>query len=296
MASRCEQSLQLAAVRAGSLLSISVKMAISMRVLNPGVDLERFFARFAGAPERVLFADYDGTLAPFQVRPELARPYPGVAEALDGIMAQGRTQVVMVSGRPAQDLARLLPLKRRPEIWGAHGWQRLPPGGELIEAQPPEQARAALAEAERVASALVLQAKGARVERKPASVAVHWRGLPVVVLARLRDALALGWRPFIEGGALQQLPFEGGLELRACGIDKRHAVQTVLDKAQGGAVCAYLGDDLTDEDAFAAMRGRGLSVLVRPAMRKTAADLWLRPPRELVAFLKSWQRHCGVRQ
>ena len=96
-----------------------------MRVLSPGVDLDRFFARFAAASERVLFADYDGTLAPFHVRPELARPYPGVAEALDGIMAQGRTRVVMVSGRPADDLARLLPLKRRPEIWGAHGWLKL---------------------------------------------------------------------------------------------------------------------------------------------------------------------------
>ncbi len=271
-------------------------MAISMRVLSPGVDLERFFARFAGAPERVLFADYDGTLAPFQVRRELARPYPGVAEALDSIMVQGRTRVVMVSGRPAMELARLLPLKRRPEIWGAHGWQRLPPEGELLEVQPPEPARAALDDAERVAKALVLQASGARVERKLASVALHWRGLPVVVVARLRDAAALGWQPFVDSGALQQLAFEGGLELRVRGIDKRHAVQTVLDEARVGAVSAYLGDDVTDEDAFAAMRSRGLSVLVRPAMRKTGADLWLRPPRELVAFLQSWQRHCGVRQ
>lgn len=265
-----------------------------MRVLSPGVDLDRFFARFAAASARVLFADYDGTLAPFHVRPELARPYPGVAEALDGIMAQGRTRVVMVSGRPADDLARLLPLKRQPEIWGAHGWQRLLPEGDLLEAAPPAPARSALAEAERVARAL--QESGARVERKPASVAVHWRGLPVIVSARLRDALADGWKPLTEAGALQPLPFDGGFELRARGIDKRHAVHTVLSEVRAGAVSAYLGDDLTDEDAFAAMRTRGLSVLVRPAMAKTGADLWLRPPRELVAFLKSWHHHCGSRQ
>jgi trehalose 6-phosphate phosphatase len=231
-----------------------------MRALNPGVDLDRFFARFAGAPERVLFADYDGTLAPFQVRPERARPYPGVAEALDGIMAQGRTRVVMVSGRPAEDLARLLPLKRSPEIWGAHGWQRLLPGGELLEAQPAAPARSALAEAERVARAL--QDSGARVERKPASVAVHWRGLPVIVSARLREALASGWRPLAESGSLQSLLFDGGQELRARGIDKRHAVHTVLRESRGGAVAAYLGDDVTDEDAFALMADHDVSVRV----------------------------------
>lgn len=267
-----------------------------MRVLNPGVDLERFFAGFAGAPERVLFADYDGTLAAFQVRPELARPYPGVAEALDGIMAQGRTRVVMVSGRPALELARLLPLKQRPEIWGAHGWQRLPREGELLEARPPAPALAALDDAERVAQDLLLQASGARVERKLASVAVHWRGLPVVVVARLRDAAVLGWQPFVDSGVLQQLSFEGGLELRVRGINKRHAVQTVLEEAPVGAACAYLGDDVTDEDAFEAMRSHGLSVLVRPEMRNTGADIWLRPPRELVAFLADWQRHCELRQ
>jgi hypothetical protein len=41
------------------------------------------------------------------------------------------------------------------------------------------------------------------------------------------------------------------------------------------------------------MRTRGLSVLVRPDIRHTGADLWLRPPAELVAFLKNWHRHCG---
>jgi len=261
-----------------------------MRVLNPGVDLERFFARFASAPSRVLFADFDGTLAPFQVRPERARPYPGVVESLDRIMAQGATRVVMVSGRPAEELARLLPLRRLPEIWGAHGWQRLLPAGDLLEANPPAATRAQLDEAERLARRLA--ELGARVERKPASVAVHWRGLPVISSARLRDALATDWKPLAESATLQALPFDGGLELRARGIDKRHAVHTVLEEARG-AVSAFLGDDLTDEDAFAAMRTRGLSVLVRPDVRHTGADVWLRPPAELVAFLKDWQRHCG---
>lgn len=56
---------------------------------------------------------------------------------------------------------------------------------------------------------------------------------------------------------------------------------------------AYLGDDVTDEDAFHAVKPRGLAVLVRAELRETAADLWIRPPRELVAFLRSWCDACG---
>ena len=47
-----------------------------MRVLNRAVSLDRFSARFAEAHERILLSDYGGTLAPFHVRPELARLPP----------------------------------------------------------------------------------------------------------------------------------------------------------------------------------------------------------------------------
>ena len=53
---------------------------------------------------------------------------------------------------------------------------------------------------------------------------------------------------------------------------------------------AYLGDDLTDEDAFRAVATRGLGILVRQELRKTAAVAWLRPPEELLDFLHRWAR------
>lgn len=58
------------------------------------------------------------------------------------------------------------------------------------------------------------------------------------------------------------------------------------------AAIAYLGDDLTDEDAFQALDTRGLRVLVRDALRPTAADIWLQPPDELLDFLRSWRQTC----
>jgi trehalose-phosphatase len=258
-----------------------------MQVLSPLVDLNAFFDRLAAARRRVLMLDYDGTLAPFRVRPEQALPYEGVVEALGGLIAQQGTRVVIVSGRRASDVAALLPTGSRPEIWGAHGWERLKPGHDVEAEEPAAEVRIALAEADRRAAEL--RQSGARIERKPASIALHWRGLPVPTLARLCEQAEAAWRPLAGGGLLEWLPFDGGVELRARGANKQHAVKAVLSEAGTATPVAYLGDDITDEDAFRVVKGRGLAVLVRPEYRETAADLWIRPPHELLEFLGRWR-------
>jgi len=58
---------------------------------------------------------------------------------------------------------------------------------------------------------------------------------------------------------------------------------------------AYLGDDTTDEDAFQAINGLGLSILVRPVWRPTAAQLWLKPPGEVLHLLTRWLEACQER-
>jgi len=261
-----------------------------MRVLSPRLDLTEFFERVTRAPARVLMLDYDGTLAPFQVRPERAIPYPGVEELLDGIMAAETSRVVIVSGRSVGDLVPLLNLRRRPELWGAHGWERLLPDGRGTQIQPDDAVRKRLDEGERRARELARA--GTRVETKPASVAFHWRGASALAAARIQDALPRLWEPLAADGDLELLPFDGGVELRARGCNKQHAVQAVLSEMAGDGAVAYLGDDLTDEDAFRVVKPRGLAVLVRPGFRDTSADLWIRPPRELVAFLRRWREAC----
>ena len=84
------------------------------------------------------------------------------------------------------------------------------------------------------------------------------------------------------------LPFDGGVELRTVGCNKQYAVKAVLSETAEASAIAYLGDDITDEDAFRAVKNRGLGVLVRPQFRETAADLWIRPPEELVEFMRHW--------
>jgi trehalose-phosphatase len=210
---------------------------------------------------------------------------------LDDIMAAERSRVVIVTGRTVGDLVPLLNLRRRPELWGAHGWERLLPDGRGARAELDQDVRRRLHEGERRARELARA--GARIETKPASVALHWRGTSALAAARIRDALPQLWEPLLGAGELELLEFDGGLELRARGCNKQHAVEAVLAEMPGDAAVAYLGDDFTDEDAFLAVKPRGLAVLVRPEFRETAADVWIRPPRELIAFLRRWLDACG---
>jgi trehalose 6-phosphate phosphatase len=258
-----------------------------MQVLSPRIDWDGFLQAIPRAPSRVLMLDYDGTLAPFQPRPERALPYPGVREALDALCVAGGTRVVIVSGRPASQVTPLLALRNPPEIWGGHGWERLMPDGELKTQEPSQKLKVSLEDAARdVAEALRL---GGRLERKTASIALHWRGLPALTALQVKARGYEAWQPFGESRELQLLPFDGGLELRAAGCNKQHAVTAVLSESAGDSLVAYLGDDVTDEDAFAAVKPRGVAVLVRPELRETQADVWLQPPRELIAFLGRWR-------
>jgi trehalose-phosphatase len=265
----------------------------AMRALNPATDLQSFFDGLARAPECVLLVDYDGTLAPFHRQPSEARPYPAVASALEDLIAQAETRVVIVSGRELNDLLPLLPFKRRPEVWGAHGWQRLLPDGRLFERETGPAVREKLHEGEQLARPL--EREGARLERKPASLALHWRGLPEERAEAIRAEAVRSWQALIDGKAVELMGFDGGLEMRALGHNKHDAVKTVLSETAGDSAVAYLGDDLTDEDAFAAIKTRGLAVLVRPEPRPTRADLWIQPPHELVEFLDRWREHRAAR-
>ena len=97
----------------------------------------------------------------------------------------------------------------------------------------------------------------------------------------------------VGSGCLELLRFDGGIELRARGMDKGQVIGKLLSEVAPDASVAYAGDDRTDEDAFRALGERGLRVLVRDEVRPTLADLWLRPPGELLDFLFRWLRTTG---
>ena len=105
--------------------------------------------------------------------------------------------------------------------------------------------------------------------------------------------MLLGWRPIVAENGLDLLDFDGGIEIRARKANKGDAVRDFIDEVGAHIPIAYLGDDTTDEQAFHAMGTRGLTVLVRPEWRETAAQFWLRPPEELSDFLQLWLKRCN---
>ena len=245
--------------------------------------------RVAESQRSALLLDYDGTLAPFSVDRQEATPYPGVVLTLQEIMASGRTRVVIVTGRSAPEIVSLLGIRPHPEIWGAHGLERLSPDGAYEVLPLDRDVGAALAEADQW---LVTQELQDLAEHKPGSIAVHWRGLAGARAVEIRHRVLRGWFPIAQGALMSILEFDGGVEMRVPDLDKGDAVETVAREVGEDAPIAYLGDDATDERAFLALGKRGLSVLVRPEWRKTSAQLWLRPPNDLLNFLTRWMDAC----
>jgi trehalose 6-phosphate phosphatase len=254
-----------------------------MKTLDAELDIDAYFARLRSAGQRVLMLDYDGTLAPFHVDPRLALPYPNVCAVLRRIAAAGRTRIVIVSGRRLEDLRAPLAMLPHHEVWASHGWEWTG-RGVADRHMPPHHIREALSHARARILSLVLP--GARLETKVASIALHWRGLRSPAASSVQAAATEAWEGFV-GDDLDLLPFDGGLEIRARGHDKGDAVRAVLS-ACSDAACAYLGDDVTDEDAFRAILPHGLGVLVRERPRATLARLWLSRPHEITAFLERW--------
>ena len=252
--------------------------------------LEPFFNDLKNAPpeKRLLMLDYDGTLAPFRIEREQAVPYSGVREILNRLILSKQTQVVIISGRAIADLIPLLGLKELPEIWGSHGLERrFPDGtGQKIEIDP--SLRELFTEVKKWADQ---KGWGERCEVKPGSTALHWRGLSEPAQNQMKKAFLDAWAPPARRQDLLLKNFDGGIEIRLPGVNKGDAVRILLREKGKGAVAAYLGDDLTDEDAFHALRGKGLAVLVRKEFRPTAAALHLVPPEELLEFLSRWLNH-----
>lgn len=257
--------------------------------------LQAFMECVARAPS-TLALDYDGTLAPFQMCREAVTPPPEVLTTLCGIASEPATRLVVVSGRPVAELAALLRVEPRPELWGAHGWEHLDPHAAVTTAHATSaKAAHALDGAERVLRNVL---PAARVERKVASIAVHWRGLDRTT-ARETEHLARSTfdqvlRDDIEGRTgLELRTFDGGLELRAQGHDKGEVIRTLLARSPGTPLL-YAGDDDTDEDAFMALQGvaHGLGVRVG-VQRSTSATLTLDAhalPELLAAWLAATRR------
>lgn len=213
-----------------------------------------------------LFLDFDGTLVELAETPDSISVSPGLEPLLRRLSQRLGGRLAIVSGRAIADLERHLDCSGV-AVSGSHGLELRLSGGVHIPLAGPVDLGEIRAKIERFAA----QAPGLLVEVKPASVALHYRQAPEEAERVERFMAALAYK---SGLALQ--PGKMVFELRPRGADKGDAVRAFMAEPEfGGARPLFVGDDLTDEDAFeaaAAMGGAG--ILVGPP-RATAAEFRL---------------------
>ena len=245
--------------------------------------------RAVASGSSLLALDYDGTLAPFRVDRSEARLPSELRALIEALVDCPRTRVVIVSGRPIDELAALVDLEPGPELFGAHGWERRLPDGSRSDHELP-RAVATLLEAEW--RSLRAELPEERLERKPASLALHVRGLDSAEAEALEARLEGRWSALATEHRLELRLFNGGLELRHPSRSKGDVMRELLEQQPPGAIAAYLGDDETDEDAFRALAGRGLAVLVAAQPRETAAEHVI-PYAGVAPLLEAWLEQAG---
>ncbi len=198
-----------------------------------------------------LFLDFDGTLAHIaatpcgvSIDPRLRPTLAALDEALDGAVA-------LVSGRALAQLDDLLTPLVLPAA-GLHGLERRRADGTIARAQEPAAQIAVVRQRLRAFAARV---PGVLLEDKGLSLALHYRDAPELQADCLRaadEALAAS------GGGLHLLEGKMIYEIKSDGTNKGTAIEAFLAEPPfAGRTPAFFGDDVTDEDGFAAVNRRG---------------------------------------
>ena len=232
-----------------------------------------------------VFFDFDGTLSDIVNDPDAATPVAGATEALHQLAA--RCPVAVLSGRDLADVTKRVGVHG---IWyaGSHGFELTAPDGTHHQN---DAAAAAIPVLERAAAELRGQLgsiPGVVVEHKRFGVAVHYRNAARDPVGDVEAAVrAAGRRDGLRVTTGREV-----IELRPdLDWDKGKTLGWVLDhltEAESGPrTPVYLGDDITDEDAFDAVRDGGVPILVRhtdDGDRATAAQFALDSPAQASEF------------
>ncbi len=236
-----------------------------------------------------IFLDYDGTLSPIVKRPEDAILSDEMKQVLQKLATL--CTLAIVSGRDRADVENLVGLKELIYA-GSHGFDITGPNNMHLQYEGGKDCLPDLDAAEQELNIRLDNVPGAQVERKKFSVAVHYRNVPEEHVAFVKktttDVLNMHSK-LREGLGKKIIELKPDIEW-----DKGKAVFWLLEKLnlnKPEVVPIYIGDDLTDEDAFRALVNRGLGILVGDHGEPTFADYKLIDVEEVRKLLSEMIKH-----
>src|SRR5579864_6947837 len=247
-------------------------------------------ARRFVSKQPTVFLDYDGTLTAIRDRPEDAVISDSMREAVRRLAE--RVPVVVVSGRDRKVVQKLMGLDNL-IVAGDHGFDIWSPAAGSIQREEGASFEGMLREVEARLRAGLANIPGALVEPKKSSVAAHFRLVPEEQRPHVKEIVDAILSEHPE--ELKVTPGKMVFEIQPrLDWDKGKAVLYLLealDLDRDDVVPVYLGDDITDEDAFRALAGRGIGIFVggagdpETADRTTAAYYVLHTMGEVEEFL-----------
>ncbi|MFC4829976.1 bifunctional alpha,alpha-trehalose-phosphate synthase (UDP-forming)/trehalose-phosphatase [Agromyces aurantiacus] len=250
--------------------------------IAPGVPdpVRAAIARLAEVPRLLVALDFDGTLAPIVDRPDEARATDRARAAIERLADSDDTRVALISGRALESLKDVAAPPVAALLSGSHGVElQLDGGGVTLDLRETELTR--LDRLIEIVEDAASTSEGAWVERKPAGIALHTRRLGASAGAALQRVA----RERVEA-ALPGLATRSGknvLEFAVRASDKGEAL-TRLRQHSGADAVLYVGDDVTDEDAFATLETDDVGVKV--GQGKSLAAYRLRGPDDVALLLE----------
>ena len=229
----------------------------------------------------VVLLDFDGTLAPIVDRPGEAAIPDATRRVVERLAA--RLPVAVISGRDLEDVRGRVALEEI-AYSGSHGFEIQLPEDTAASVDKGTAHLELLDEAERQLRDRLGDLEGVEIERKRYGIAVHYRRASrqdADRTERLVDAI------LDRVGGLAKTHGKKVFDLRPdLDWDKGDAVEWLLDRLPvDDPTAVYLGDDVTDEDAFEVLRDRGVGIVVGERAGESAARYRLEDAHEVRAFL-----------
>jgi len=208
----------------------------------------------AQVPILLVATDYDGTISEIVEDPGVAHPHREAIVALRMLAALPQTHVAVISGRALKDLATLTGLPEDVHLVGSHGSEFDLDYATNLSRQERELRERVALELEQIARGR----NGVTLEHKPASVALHFRNASEEDARHAFEAVAQG-PASIEGVYTKH--GKEVVELCVVSTNKGEALSKIRHRC-GASASVFLGDDVTDEDAFAILRGPDVGIKV----------------------------------